>query len=127
MGLITFARVSFFYKSIRTLKKLKADRCYHYLKKSWYRLRNPKKSSSNYRIIPYKAECKEEQMELIDIEKPNYRYLRRALFDFVYSSGDRLKDVAIFRASPESGTFLLKGKEKKRVVQVGGNSINATL
>ncbi|WP_165200527.1 GNAT family N-acetyltransferase [Muriicola soli] len=123
-GNLTYSRIYLFYNLIRLMKKIKLDKLYKKLSTWWFRQRNKKYSPVSYSIRKREGNTSDVLGERIQLNSDTGKYLKKPLVDFLFASGERIQDVAIYSVRSENRTFLFQGKENSREVILDNNTLN---
>lgn len=107
-------RMKTYYLLLGLGKKYKLHHYYRGFQK--FRFRWMKKKGSDldklsYRITNTNAGSCEDVDNRIDLDDPEYSYLRRAVFSYIYNSKDRYGEIQLFK-SQKSREYTIKGKER---------------
>jgi hypothetical protein len=87
-------------------KKYKAKR-----KKSTVVLQEPE-----YQALPIIEAQYEKQYPIIDYNSAEYNFLRKIVFDFLYTSIEKVSDVRVLKVLKEENTYLIIGKSKMQKI-----------
>lgn len=97
------------------LKKIKINKLYYWLINYSYRVRKLKAGNSYFSDLHFKKEIVEmpsEQLVMVDLNKPPFDFLKREVYNFLYSNKESLNNVQVFKLDNEPESFIIKGKNK---------------
>ena len=105
----------YFYLLFQLFKRWKFDEFYHNYKRKIYKtdlpevdLNQPKSS----RYIQDKEIPTEYDLNEINLDNPKYNYLKKTLYDFLYTSHESINTVKILELKNFKSSFIFKGKLK---------------
>lgn len=109
----------YFYLLFQLLKRWKFDVLYHRFKRKLYKPNLPEidvDGTSSIRPIPDSEIPPQEELSEIDLDNSNYNYIKKALYDFLYTSHESINTVKVFEEKKVKNAFIFKGKLKNIVV-----------
>ncbi|MBQ4802019.1 GNAT family N-acetyltransferase [Aquimarina sp. MMG015] len=90
-----------------------------YVKYKEYKARkkkNPAVLAREYQIAPIEDVNYNKELIVVDYNTQEYSWLRRMVFDFLYTSIDNVKNVKVLRLSEKENSFLIVGQSKMQKV-----------
>lgn len=85
---------------------------------------NPKEKTSNYFPVIYSLEDyvdshEKNILDLVDWKNEDFKFLRKPIYDFLYSNIEKVDDVKVFKIKNLSSTFKIQGKSKSVKIVFG--------
>lgn len=71
---------------------------------------------SKYQVLPIVEAQNNKQYPIIDYNSDEYRFLRKIVFDFLYTSIEKVSDVRVLKVLEEENTYLIIGKSKMQKI-----------
>ncbi len=110
-GTLLSFRIKSFYKLVALLKKCRVDKLYHaYLNFRYRNITTEKPRTYALRKISHEAFSSNSPIK-IELILPQYTFLKRPVYDFLYKSQESLKHIEVFKSSIDTNTFYVKGIE----------------
>lgn len=97
------------------LKKIKVNKLYYGFINYWYRVRKLKAEDRYLSSLHFKEEIGEipsERVVAVDLKNPQFGFLKRAVYNFLYLNKESLNNVQVFKLDNEPESFIIKGKNK---------------
>ncbi len=115
-GMFLSTWIMSFYNVVRLLKRLKFDLLFHKLM-DYKRLISAyfsKQKSQNERMViyPYIESNINEILIPIRLDDPEYDFLRKTVYDFLYANQESLDHIKIVKLSSSPKSFIIKSKKK---------------
>lgn len=111
-------KVELYYNSLHLLKKLNLHLVYRRLKISIYGLLNKKVLANvqqEFRVKNIPNINSISKLVKISIEDDSYTYLRKPIYDFMYTSFENINDIEVFE-SVAGISYLVKGKKNNILI-----------
>jgi hypothetical protein len=96
--------------SIQLLREMNVIKMYHYFKDK-RRLANRPEPTSKIELLEPNYNFDSSEMAKIDLYTKQYDEYRRLVFEFLYQSDEREKDISAYAIKNETNFFLVKGKK----------------
>lgn len=97
-----------------TLKQYLRDKKVHEVfHKLTYALKNKKQKGLHYSFMEYKGECSGENLKSIELESPEFSFLKGICYDFLYLNQEHLDDLKVYKVNDSDHHFLLVGQKNK--------------
>ncbi|MGZ0017155.1 hypothetical protein [Yeosuana sp. AK3] len=114
----TAFKIRSFYGLIKILKSVKVD---VFIKKvlRWHYLYNHKKPKQHVVLIE-STHIKEEQIQgltPISLNNPSYRFLRKAVFEFLYHQQDQIDSLRVFKKEANTQTYVIIGSKTMQTLR----------
>ncbi|MEA1787388.1 GNAT family N-acetyltransferase [Arenibacter sp. GZD96] len=84
-------------------------------KKKRKTLANTETTFSDYKIVPFAKTEKHQDLVQLDPNDAGYTFLRKPIYDFLYSHTEHISNVAVFELEPYK-TYWMKGKENSQTI-----------
>lgn len=110
IGNVLIVKISLFYSVVNLLKKVKVDILYH--KFSNFIYQNKIKNDTQKIIITNITEIPNTELNQIDINNKDYRFLKRITYKFLYHNDESMDTVKLFKFKNEADTYLISGKKQ---------------
>ncbi|WP_405206737.1 GNAT family N-acetyltransferase [Aquimarina sp. LLG6339-5] len=78
--------------------------------------KNPVALAREYQIAPIEDVNYNKELSIVDYNTQEYSWLRKIVFDFLYTSIDNVKNVKVLRLSEKENSFLIVGQSKMQKV-----------
>ena len=109
---VIIARTQFFYFLVKILKKLNMNVLYHKFLNYKYRNKTLSKVKNRSKKIiitnNVKIESKDQLLK-VNLNNESLYFLKRPVYDFLYSNQESLQNVEIFNLKNELNTYIIKG------------------
>lgn len=105
----------YFYILFQLLKRWKFDEFYHYFKRKIYKPNLPEIDLDQPTSLRPIQEIKippEHELNEIDLDNSKYNYIKKTLYDFLYTSHESINAVKILQQKNSKTSFIFKGKLK---------------
>ncbi|AUP77254.1 GNAT family N-acetyltransferase [Flavivirga eckloniae] len=109
---IIVTRTRAFYALVKVLKKMNFNTLYHNFLKYKYRNRELSKITDDSKTTIEKLETLNPETKLtnVDLNNDTFSYLKRPVYNLLYSNQESINTIEIFKFQNETDTYLVKGK-----------------
>ncbi len=116
---INIVKTQAFYALVKILKKLNINKLYYAFINYKYRNKEIQESKNNFQEINILNNFEIEQNESlkeIDINADSSSFLKRFVFDFLYSNQEFIHNIKLFKHKNEVNSYVIKGTKNNRKI-----------
>ncbi|MDY8136279.1 GNAT family N-acetyltransferase [Aquimarina sp. 2201CG5-10] len=77
-----------------------------------------KKTFQEYKVVEYKENIENKDLIDVNINTETFSFLKRLVYDFLYSSSEKIEDIKVYRMINQEKTYLIKGRVNAQKVSV---------
>ena len=110
-------RIIIFYFLVHLFKKIKVHLIYHEVMKLYDRKKIARNSlEKKYIVEKLDYPQIDEELNSIDISIEENNFLRRPIYDFLYSARESLDNIKVFPLKDRQDSYLIKGTDQQRLI-----------
>lgn len=111
--------LAYILKLFFTLKQYLRDKKVHEsFHKLTYKLKNKKQKGLDYHFVEWKGEYSNKKLKSIELESPEFNFLKGICYDFLYLNQEHLTDLKVYKVKDTEHLFLLVGKKNKAGLRI---------